>query len=163
MKIRRATVSDGKDIQRLIGGYAERGEMLPRSLSDIYENLRDYHVCVDDGNRLVGVSALHVMWDDLAEIRSLAVVPEYSGRGIGANLVKACIEDGAGLGIRRIFALTYRPDYFKRFGFNEVDKADLPQKIWTDCLKCTKFPDCDEIAVILELVDEGVFSEERGG
>lgn len=149
MKIRKATISDAREIHRLIGMYASRGDMLPRSLSEIYEHIRDYLVCVDGSERILGVSSLHIMWDDLAEIRSLAVYPEFSGKGAGTKLVEACVSEGIVLGIKRIFALTYKPDYFKRFGFQEVDKSTLPQKIWTDCLKCSQFPDCDETAVIL--------------
>lgn len=160
MKIRRATITDAREIYAMIGSFAAKGDMLPRALSEIYENIRDYQVCVDEADRIMGVSSLHIMWEDLAEIRSLAVYPDYSGKGVGTKLVEACISEGFVLGIKKIFALTYSPAYFKRFGFSEVDKSTLPQKIWTDCLKCSKFPDCDETAVTLDLKDaEGVYEK----
>jgi amino-acid N-acetyltransferase len=160
VEIRRATIADAREIHKLIGSFATKGEMLPRSLSEIYEHIRDYLVCVDENAKMMGVSSLHIMWEDLAEIRSLAVYTECSGRGVGTKLVAACIAEGVVLGIKRIFALTYRPGYFKRFGFQEVDKSTLPQKIWTDCLKCSQFPECDETAVILELAsEEGVYEK----
>jgi amino-acid N-acetyltransferase len=99
----------------------------------------------------VGICALHICWDDLAEIRSLAVQEEVRNKGMGAKLVRACLEESKSLGVKSVFALTYRPDFFERLGFKKVDKAVLPHKIWTDCLKCVKFPDCDEVAVVKEL------------
>ncbi len=100
---------------------------------------------------MVGICALHICWDDLAEIRSLAVREEDRKKGIGAKLVKACLEESRKLGIKRVFALTYEPEFFERLGFRKVDKAGLPHKIWTDCLKCVKFPDCDEVSLVKEL------------
>ncbi|NIO17175.1 MAG: N-acetyltransferase [Deltaproteobacteria bacterium] len=160
MKIRRATIKDAREIYALIANFAARGDMLPRPLSEIYEHIRDYLVCIDNEGRLLGVSSLHIMWEDLAEIRSLAVYAEHSGKGVGTKLVEACIDDAVILGIKRIFALTYKPAYFKRFGFDEVDKSTLPQKIWSDCLKCSKFPDCDETAVIRDIQDQKRVYEE---
>ncbi|RMG56963.1 MAG: N-acetyltransferase, partial [Deltaproteobacteria bacterium] len=116
----------------------------------IYENIRDFFVCEDEDGGVVGVAALHVMWEDLAEIRSLAVKEGSEGGGIGRMLMDACLSEARSLGIKRVFALTYRSGFFEKFGFREVEKSTLPQKIWTDCLKCSKFPDCDETAVILE-------------
>ena len=141
---------DVQEIQQLIKRYSMRGEMLPRSLSELYDNIRDIFVSIQ-GRKVVGICALHVCWEDLAEIRSLAVEEKNRKEGIGAKLVKACLEEAGVLGVKRIFALTYRPDFFERVGFKKVDKSVLPHKIWTDCLKCVKFPDCDEIAVVLEL------------
>ncbi len=143
-------LKDVKEMQRLVKLYSMRGEMLPRSLSDLYDNIRDFFVSVQKG-KVVGICALHVCWEDLAEIRSLAVDEKVRRRGIGAKLVKACLEEAVILGACRIFALTYHPDFFGRLGFKEVDKSVLPHKIWTDCLKCVKFPDCDEIALVKEL------------
>jgi amino-acid N-acetyltransferase len=148
--IRKARLSDVKEIQRLVNFYADRGEMLPCSLSELYERVRDFYVFEDRGE-IVGVSALHLSWEDLAEIRSLAVKEPYIRRGIGTDLVKACLEEAGSLGIRRVFALTYKPNFFQHLGFRPVDKSQLPHKIWTDCVKCVKFPECDEIAMILEL------------
>ncbi len=143
-------MSDVKAIQNLIAEYARKGDMLPRSLSDIYENLRDYFVYESDGGAVIGSAAIHLMWEDLAEVRSLAVREGDMRRGIGTQLVEACISEAIMLGITRIFALTYRPEFFQRLGFQQVDKAELPHKIWSDCLKCAKFPDCDEVALVAD-------------
>ena len=142
-------MADVKAIQRLIAEYARKGDMLPRSLSDIYENLRDYFV-FEDGGEVIGSAAIHIMWEDLAEVRSLAVQDGRMRRGVGTQLVEACISEAIVLGIARVFALTYKPEFFERLGFQRVDKAELPHKIWTDCLKCAKFPDCDEIALVAD-------------
>ena len=142
-------MADVKAIQRLIAEYARKGDMLPRSLSDIYENLRDYFV-YEDGGDVIGSAAIHIMWEDLAEVRSLAVQEGRMRRGVGTQLVEACISEAIVLGIARVFALTYKPEFFEKLGFQRVDKAELPHKIWTDCLKCAKFPDCDEIALVAD-------------
>jgi amino-acid N-acetyltransferase len=147
--IRKARMADVKAIQRLIAEYARKGDMLPRSLSDIYENLRDYFV-FEDGGEVIGSAAIHIMWEDLAEVRSLAVQEGRMRRGVGTQLVEACISEAIVLGIARVFALTYKPEFFEKLGFQRVDKAELPHKIWTDCLKCAKFPDCDEIALVAD-------------
>ncbi|MEI9477188.1 MAG: N-acetyltransferase [Deltaproteobacteria bacterium] len=148
--IRKARISDVKEIQQLIKLYSARGNILPRSLSDLYDHLRDIFVFVRN-RKVIGVCALHICWDDLAEIRSLVVREEARNKGIGLKLVKACLEESKILGVKRIFALTYEPEFFGRLGFEKVDKAGLPHKIWTDCLKCVKFPDCDEEAMIKEI------------
>ncbi len=148
--IRKAKLKDAKEIQRLIKLYSTRGEMLPRSLSELYDNIRDF-VVFTQNRKVIGICALHICWEDLAEIRSLAVEEKIRGRGIGGKLVKACLEESRRLGVKRVFALTYQSDFFERLGFKKVDKSVLPHKIWTDCLKCVKFPDCDEIAVVKEL------------
>jgi len=147
--IRKARMADVKAVQKLIADYARKGDMLPRSLSDIYENLRDYFV-YEDGGVVVGSAAIHIMWEDLAEVRSLAVQDGKMRRGVGTQLVEACISEAIVLGIARVFALTYKPEFFEKLGFHQVDKAELPHKIWTDCLKCAKFPDCDEIALVAD-------------
>ena len=148
--IRKARMSDVKAIQQMIAEYARKGDMLPRSLSEIYENLRDYFVFEEDGGELVGSAAIHIMWEDLAEVRSLAVREGKMRRGVGTQLVESCISEAIVLGIGRVFALTYKPEFFEKLGFHVVDKAELPQKIWTDCLKCSKFPDCDEVALVAD-------------
>lgn len=148
--IRKARMSDVKGIQQLIAEYARKGDMLPRSLADIYENLRDYFVFEDGDGELVGSAAIHIMWEDLAEVRSLAVREGKMRRGVGTQLVESCISEAIVLGIGRVFALTYKPEFFEKLGFHIVDKAELPQKIWTDCLKCSKFPDCDEVALVAD-------------
>jgi amino-acid N-acetyltransferase len=150
VKIRKAKISDLKETQRLINDFAKRGQMIPRSLNELYETLRDFVIC-ESGGKIYGVCALHIMWEDLAEIRSLAVEKRFQGQGIGKNLVKHCIREAKNLGIKRIFALTYQPEFFKKMGFLDTDKATLPQKIWGDCIRCHRFPDCDENAVIINL------------
>lgn len=124
--------------------------MLPRSLNELYEQVRDFHV-VENNKEIVAVCALHTMWQDLAEIRSLVVTESAREQGIGKRLVSKCIAESRRLGINRIFALTYSIDFFLKLGFKEIDKSELPQKIWVDCIKCHKFPDCDEYAVIKEV------------
>jgi len=148
--IRKARMADVKGIHQLIAEYARKGDMLPRSLADIYENLRDYFVFVETDGELAGSAAIHIMWEDLAEVRSLAVREGKMHRGVGTRLVESCISEAIVLGIDRVFALTYKPEFFERLGFHVVDKAELPQKIWTDCLKCSKFPDCDEVALVAD-------------
>jgi amino-acid N-acetyltransferase len=115
----------------------------------MYENLRDFFICEEDGT-IAGVCALHVMWEDLAEIRSLVVKRAYQKRGIGKTLVKRAIKDAKSLGIQRVFTLTYVPEYFKQFGFRDIEKSELPHKIWGECIRCPNFPGCDEEALILE-------------
>ena len=148
--IRKAKISDVKEIQRFIKLYSNRGDILPRSLSELYDHLRDFFVFVRN-RKIIGICALHICWDDLAEIRSLAVEEGYRSKGIGAQMARACLKESKLLGVKRVFALTYEPDFFEGLGFKRVDKAVLPHKIWTDCLKCVKFPDCDEIAVLKEV------------
>ncbi|HID66057.1 MAG TPA: N-acetyltransferase [Aquificaceae bacterium] len=151
--LRKATVKDAKKIYELLNDYAKKGLLLPRSLNSIYENIRDFWVYEVDG-QIVGCVALHVMWEDLAEIRSLAVKDEFRGGGIGTELVKKAIEEAWELGVNRVFSLTYVKDFFKKFGFIEIDKSILPHKVWGECVNCVKFPNCDEEAVLLELSEE---------
>jgi amino-acid N-acetyltransferase len=150
LKIRKAKISDLKHVQKLINDFAKREQMIPRSLNELYETMRDF-VIYESNGKICGVCALHIMWEDLAEIRSLAVDKNYQKMGIGITLVKHCLKEAKFLGLKRIFALTYHPDFFKKMGFVDVDKASLPQKIWGDCLRCPRFPECDENAVILHL------------
>jgi len=148
--IRRAVVKDVKQIQKIIKFYAERDEMLPRSLSELYENIRDFFV-FEQNRKVIGCAALHVCWQDLGEVKSLAVLSARQHKGIGKKLLLACLKEAESLGLKKIFALTYKPSYFEQFGFREIEKKDLPQKIWVDCIKCVKFPDCNEVALIKEL------------
>jgi amino-acid N-acetyltransferase len=148
--IRKAKIADVKDIQKLLTSYASRGQMLSRSLSELYDSLRDFYIFEDEG-RVLGTSALHIVWEDLAEVRSVAVAEDSGRRGIGSQVVGACLEEARALGLKRVFCLTYKRDFFAKFGFVVVDKSELPHKVWGDCIKCVKFPDCDEIAMILDL------------
>jgi amino-acid N-acetyltransferase len=148
--IRKATFKDVKEIQSLVNQYADLGQMLPRTLNELYEHLRDFHVYEENGS-LVGLCALHVSWDRLAEIRSLAVRQDRVKRGIGAELVRHCLAEAAELRVGQVFVLTYQSGFFRKLGFAEVDKKELPHKIWTDCLNCVKFPDCDETALSIKI------------
>ena len=148
--IRMAKLREVKEIQRMIKLYSTRGDILPRSLSELYDHIRDFFVFIQN-RKIEGICALHICWDDLAEIRSLAVQEEVRNKGMGIRLVKACLDESKNLGVKRVFALTYEPEFFEKLGFKKVDKTILPHKIWTDCLKCIKFPDCDEIAMVKEL------------
>lgn len=145
--IRRATVEDVKDIQKLVNYHAEKGEMLPRSLGDTCDNIRDFFVYEDDGV-VLGCCALHVTWVDLAEVKSLAVADKAQGKGMGRELLDACLEDAQRLAIKRVFALTYKSEFFEKMGFQQIEKGELPHKVWLECVQCVKFPDCDEVAVI---------------
>lgn len=146
MQIRKARLADIPQVNRLVNGYAESGIMLRRPLAVLYENIRDLVVAEEEGN-VLGTGGLHVMWQDLAEVRSLAVLPERKGDGIGRRLVEFMLEEARDLGIGRVFALTYQRPFFERQGFTVVSKESLPQKVWTECVYCEKFNSCDEIAM----------------
>jgi len=148
--IRKAKTGDVPDMQKLINFFADRGELLPRSLNQLYEDIRDFFVAEEEG-RLIGTCALHVNWGDLAEVKALVVDKEFQGKGLGKQLVQTCLDEARALGISRVFALTYKPDFFCKLGFRNIDKSELPHKVWTECIHCVKFPDCGEIAVIREL------------
>ena len=148
--IRKAIIQDVPEMQKLINLFAERGDLLPRSLNQLYENIRDFLVLEEDG-RILGTCALHVNWGDLAEIMALTVDDSRQGKGLGRELVGKCLAEAEALGISRVFALTYKPDFFAKLGFRLIDKSELPQKVWTECIHCVKFPDCGEVAVICDL------------
>ena len=148
--LRRANVKDAQAIFKILQEYAIKGILLPRSLNSIYENIRDFFVYEENG-KIVGIGSLHVYWEDLAEIKSLAVLEEYQHKGIGKQIVQKCIEDAKNLGLKKVFALTYVPEFFKKLGFKEADKSEFPQKVWTECIHCVKFNDCKEVPVLLEL------------
>ena len=148
--IEKARIQDVPQMHRLINYFADKGEMLARSLSEIYENIRDFFV-VRQGERVIACAALHVSWSDLAEIRSVAVADDSQQQGIGDKLVQACLKEASELGIPTVFCFTYQPAFFKRHRFVDIDKMELPRKVWTDCLRCPKFPDCDEVALICHL------------
>jgi amino-acid N-acetyltransferase len=150
--LRKARVGDVKTIHRMINISSGRGEILPRSLMDIYGSLRDFFVCVDEENKsIIGICAMNIIWENLAEIRSLYVEDTYRNSGIGKKLVEACISEAITLELLRIFTLTNSPEFFKRLGFKEVDRSTLSEKIWSDCFRCSKYPDyCDEVALIVD-------------
>jgi len=148
--IRKASIADINGIQKLINQFARQELMLPRPLSNLYESVRDFWVCQLD-DRIVGCCALHIAWEGLAEIRSLAVNRYYQGKGIGRQLINAAITEARQLGVKSIFTLTYIPDYFKKSGFRRVSKEKLPHKIWAECINCPKFPNCKEVALAKKL------------
>jgi amino-acid N-acetyltransferase len=148
--IRKAMLIDVRKIQSLVNQYADAGQMLPRTLNELYEHLRDFHV-YEVGGSIIGVCALHISWDGLAEVRSLAVRQDSTKRGIGTKLVRQCLAEAAELQIERVFVLTYQDGFFRKLGFTDIDKKELPHKIWTDCLNCVKFPNCDESALMVNI------------
>jgi len=148
MKVEKARIGDVGRMHEMVNGFADNGEMLPRALSEIYENLRDYFVIRDRGEQVIACVALHISWADLAEIKSLVVSGDKHEQGLGSLLVKACIDEAKELGICTIFCLTYKPVFFEKCGFHQVDKMELPRKVWAECFRCPKFPDCDEVALV---------------
>ncbi len=150
IRIDRATVSDAAPIHQMISHFADKREMLPRALSEIYEDIRDYFV-VRQRDQVIACAALHVTWVDLAEIRSLAVDEKEQNQKIGSLLVQACLEESKELGIPRVFCLVRKPAFFEKHGFQLIDKMELPQKVWAECYRCPKFPDCDEVALVRRL------------
>lgn len=145
--IEKAKIGDVPQIHQLVNSFAGKGQMLARPLSEIYENMRDYFVVRKD-SKVIACVALHISWSDLAEVKALAVTTRSQKKGLGAQLVAACIEEAKQLDIPMIFCLTYRPDFFGKQGFIEVDKMKLPRKVWTECFHCPKFPDCEETALV---------------
>ena len=148
--IEKAKIGDPPALLAIINDFAQRELMLPRSLNDIYEALRDFFVYREDGE-ILGCVALHISWQGLGEVRSLAVVEEAQNRGIGAALVSSCLDEATQMGMERVFVLTYVPDFFRRLGFVDYAKEDLPHKVWTDCLRCPRFPECNEVALMKHL------------
>lgn len=145
--IRPARVADVSDMARIINEAAEFGLMLPRSLSMLYENVREHQVAESDG-RIVGVCGLSIVWANLAEIAALAVDTAHRGQGLGKRLVMACLDEAAALGVRRVMTLTYEQTFFEKLGFSVVDRQQLPLKVWSECIRCPKNQACDEIAMI---------------
>lgn len=150
--IRKARISDVKTIHGMLMDCSRNGLLLPRSYNELYGHLRDFMVLAPKGaGPIQACCALSITWDDLAELRSLVVVDSLQGQGWGRKLVEACLSEAVTLGLFRIFTLTYQQAFFEKLGFAETGKDALPQKVWSDCLRCPKFPECDEIAMILEM------------
>jgi amino-acid N-acetyltransferase len=150
VRVERATVRDVEAIHRLVNFWAAKGDMLPRTMGETYENLRDFFVVREDGET-VACGSLHITWADMAELKSLAVREDRQSSGYGSAITRACIAEGQALGLDRIFALTYRPAFFERLGFQQADVMLLPRKVWNECYRCPKFPGCNEIAMICDL------------
>jgi amino-acid N-acetyltransferase len=150
MKAQKARISDVPQMHKLINTFAEKGKMLARPLSEIYENIRDYFV-IREGDQVVACAALHISWSDLAEVKSLAVDESRQKRDLGRALVAACIQEARDLGIPTVFCLTYQNGFFEKCGFRQVIKEELPHKIWGECYRCPKFPNCDEVALTFQV------------
>jgi amino-acid N-acetyltransferase len=146
----KATTDDVPHIVEVVNVFAERGEMLPRTVGELYETLRDFFV-VRQGQEVVACAALHVTWNDLAEVRSLAVREEGQTLGLGSLLVRACVEEARRLGLKRVFALTMKPVFFEKLGFARADVMTLSRKVWNECYRCPKFMNCDEIAMVVDV------------
>lgn len=147
MIYRKAIFADIEQIYEAVNGYAKDGVMLARSRNTLYETLRDMYVAEEDG-RILGAGGLHIIWNELAEVRTMAVLPEAVGRGIGRKIVELLMEEGKTLGVKEVFTLTYKPGFFSKLGFAEITKEELPHKVWKECIDCPKFPNCDEIAMM---------------
>lgn len=151
VELRRATIGSAYDIQQLVNHFADRGEMLHRPLSEIYENLRDYFVVTVEG-RVIACCALHINWADLVEIKALAVAEDWQRKGLGAILIQACLDEARELGLSTVYALTSKPEVFDKQGFSRVEVSTLPHKLWGECYRCVKFLNCDEVAMVYHLV-----------
>ena len=162
MGVRKARVGDAPSIHALVNYYARKEQMLPLSLSDVYDRLRDFLVHEENGE-ILGCGALHVVWEDLAEVRSLAVREDARGRGIGVALFRACVEEAPALGVRRVFTLTFVPDFFRKLGMADVAKETLPHKVWADCVRCPRFPTCDEVALVADVDAAGIHPPQEPG
>jgi amino-acid N-acetyltransferase len=150
--LRKARISDVRSIHSILMDCSKQELLLPRSYSDLYSHLRDYYVIARDQEPgISGCCALSIVWENLAEVRSLAIVSDLRGQGWGRKLVEACLSEAITLGIYSVFTLTYQVAFFARLGFVEISKDVLPQKVWADCLRCPKFPDCDETAMLMEM------------
>ncbi len=148
---RSAKFADVEEIYSLIAGYAAQGLMLPKPYNVLYEALREFIVAVEvDTGKIVGTGALHLTWNELAEVRSMAVHQDYKRQGIGAEIVKKLLEQGREIGVKSFFTLTYSPEFFQSLGFQTTTRESLPHKIWKECIDCPKFANCDEIAMTLD-------------
>mgnify|MGYP001769388199 CR=1 FL=1 len=148
--LRKAKIKDIKQMHALVNSFAKQNLMLARSLNELYENLRDFWV-IEKKNKIIGCCALHVSWDTLVEVKSLAVHKNSQKKGLGTKLVNACVKEARAIGAKKGFALTYSPGFFRKLGFRKIPHEQLPHKIWAECIKCPKFPNCDETALIKKL------------
>ncbi len=151
IEVRKARMPDVDDIRELVMACAAEQKMLPRSLRYIYENLRNFFVCTDGAGEIVGCGCLQVSWKDLAEMKSFAVRADRQRMGVGAKIVRACLEEAAELLVNRVFVLSFVPEFFEKMGFQQVDKDELPHKVWTECVDCPLFPECGEVALVIDL------------
>lgn len=154
MNIRPARVGDVPAICELIRTFADRRLMIRRSLGELYESIREFIVATDDDGKVVGCAALHVFWEDLAELKCLAVSERCQGSGVGRKLVDACWKSATELQLQSVFTLTYVPEFFEKCGYRQIDKSELPHKIWNECVRCPLFPSCTEVALIRSIAVE---------
>lgn len=153
VNIRKARIQDVEAMHALMTDPGKSGEILPRTRMDLYGYLRDFFVITDENGGLIGVAGLHIAWQDLGEIRSLVVSDRHRHQGLGRRIVEACLDEAVMIGLKRVFVLTYRPGFFAQLDFREVDKNELPHKIWMDCVHCVHFPQCDEVAMVYDTED----------
>jgi len=146
-------MSDVFEVKELINSYASEGCMLPRSLDSLFTNIRDFVVMEEEGH-IIGCCGVHPDWEDLGEVVSFAVARPYTRQGIGTRLLDECTEDAKHIGLGRLFVLTSSPDFFKKKGFEEINREELPWKIWADCVHCSKYPDCNSVSLI-KVIDTG--------
>jgi amino-acid N-acetyltransferase len=156
LNIRPARVGDVPAVQDLIRTFADRKLMIRRSLGELYESIREFLVATDDDGTVIGCAALHVFWDDLAELKCLAVSESIHGRGVGRRLVEACWDAARELEIKTVFTLTYVAEFFERCGYHRIEKSELPHKIWNECVRCPLFPSCTEVALVRTVEPEPV-------
>lgn len=150
--VRHATIKDIQSIYKLLQFFGNKGAMIARPLSALYDHVRDFVVYVDpESGKVVGCCALQFCWEDLAEIRSLAVEEAFQGTGVGRMLVESMVAEAKHYGVRELFTLTYQTGFFAKLGFKKIERTQLPLKIWSDCVHCVKFPDCDETAMMREI------------
>lgn len=149
MTVEKAKMGDAPHIHKLVNEFADKGEMLPRALSEIYENIRDF-IVVRDNDEVVACASLHIYWSDLAEIRGVAVRESWQGKNVGRQLVESCLDEARQLDISRVFCLTYKPGFFEKLSFRQVSTMELPRKVWAECYRCPKFPNCDEVALVYD-------------
>ncbi len=147
---RKAKMSDVEKLHTLINEQAQQGLMLARSRNVLYENIREFTIAVEAAE-VLGCGSLHIVWDNLAEIRALAVKDTHRGQGIGKKIIAELLQEARELEISKVFALTYQADFFQKCGFAEVHKEEMPHKVWKECINCPKFPNCDEAAFVREI------------
>ncbi|MCK5534079.1 N-acetyltransferase [bacterium] len=150
MVIRKAKVGDVEGMHKLINYYANKKEMLPRARNELYENIRDFFI-VEEKGKIVACCALHVAWGDLAEVKAMAISPRWQRKGLGSTLLDKCFQEAVLLGIKKVFALTFKPQFFLKHGFKQVKRESLPHKIWSECINCPMFPDCNEVPMVKKI------------
>jgi amino-acid N-acetyltransferase len=153
LTIRKAKLNDVPDIHRLVNHYAGERIMLPRTLTDLYENVWEFTVVAMEEGKLVGCGALKLYNQEVAEIRSLCVDETLKSKGIGREIMEELLDEAEAFGLKTVFALTVAPIFFEKLGFHQIPRERFPTKVWRDCLRCERYTCCNEKAVTLELAD----------